>query len=114
MCHQGPTFFEGHLNGPALDEVQDDAETSLVLIRREVSADGPLARWITSDDPADWQVRLTSSIPQSGSTASFNDLRTTIVPDDIGALPHGVGIDEHLAELRQAFAFDARMTIFPG
>lgn len=50
-------------------------------------------------------------MPQSGSTAPFYDLRAAIVPGDVGSLPHGLGINQHLTEFGQAFPFDAWATI---
>lgn len=74
------TFFESHFNAPALDEIQDDGEARLVLIGREVHTDRPGAHRISTDHPADRQGRLTSSIPQSGSTAPFHDGGAAIIP----------------------------------
>src|SRR6266436_6053983 len=59
----GAALFEGHFNRPALDEIKDNGKTGLLLISREIGTYLSFACWISSDDPADRQGRLTGSIP---------------------------------------------------
>jgi hypothetical protein len=110
----GPALFKGDFNRPALDEIEEDRETRLRLIGREGGADGPFARWIAADHPADRQGRLTCSIPQGGPTAPLHDLSGAIVPLHCQALPGGLRISEDLAQFGQARPFDARSAILTG
>ena len=60
-----PALFKGHFDGPAFDEVCHDFCGTLRLIDREVGFGFPLALRITGEHPANGQLRLVGTYPDS-------------------------------------------------
>jgi hypothetical protein len=106
-AQMGAPFLKRHLQTPAFHEVSDELFCRLDEVGGTDGFGRTLARWVTSQDPANRQRIVSRAIPERRPGADLHRSLPLPIPAHGERLPKGVRMLKNFLQRRQAQALDS-------
>jgi hypothetical protein len=113
-AEMGSAFLKGGFDGPAFNECLHDFTWPIAGAGREVCPGVKLAAGVAHEHPPHRQHRLADPIPHRRPAGHVQATPLAVIPWYAHALPARLWLPEHLPQLRQPLALDARTAVGPG